>query len=239
MELPRPQESTQESENEAQLVEVKNKIIPWLLENNRFVLPPRYKNKNLANFNGMPEKVELALNAIKTEKSVFLCGSVGSGKTHLACGLMYEWYKHHICLKESEFNGSIGISYPKDPVFLYGPNLFLELKSVFSKNDGSEESIVSKYSTPPLLVLDDMGAEKISDWTRSGLIALIGRRHMYCRQTIITSNLSLDEISKIDDRISSRFLEMGVVIDMGDKDYRLTINANALIEGKEFRIIAG
>ncbi len=87
----------------------------------------------------------------------------------------------------------------------------------------SEKDLLDRYAQTPLLVLDDLGAEKISDWSRQTFYLLIDRRYREIKQTIITSNLTHDQLAgQLDDRIASRICEMGVVIDTGKKDWRVT-----------------
>lgn len=219
VQLPERQESTTESPNEQtpKLETVKAQAVERWMKTNAFFLPQRFKAKTLENFNGFGDKVASALKAIQSEKSVFLSGSCGTGKTHLACGLMYEWARQNIEIKGDE------IVYPKRPIFLPAVEFFLQLKATFAQDSSvSEEDVISKYSAAEFLVLDDVGAEKISDWSRQGLYTLIDRRYRYMRPTIITSNLSLEEIGKqVDDRIASRIVEMGPVVNLGEKDFRL------------------
>jgi DNA replication protein DnaC len=105
--------------------------------------------------------------------------------------------------------------------FLAAVDFFLELKSTFGDTPGNEEQVVDKYCKCTCLLIDDIGAEKVSDWSRQMFYTLIDRRYRDMKQTIITSNLSLGELARhIDTRITSRLLEMGIAIDLGKVDYR-------------------
>ena len=74
-----------------------------------------------------------------------------------------------------------------------------------------------------MLILDDLGAEKVTEYVRQSLYTLINKRYLDNLPTFFTSNLSLDEIAaRLDDRISSRIFEMcGAPIDLGNEDLRL------------------
>lgn len=89
--------------------------------------------------------------------------------------------------------------------------LFLKLRDTFSKDSPLDESgILTGYVNVPLLVLDDLGAEKVSDYVKQTLYLLINKRYGDCRDTIITSNLSLEEIGQsYGDRLASRIAGMG------------------------------
>jgi DNA replication protein DnaC len=69
-----------------------------------------------------------------------------------------------------------------------------------------------------LLVLDDLGAEKTTEFAITTLYIIIDRRIRDAKRTIITTNLSLKEIEdKLDARIASRLSGMqNVKISMPD-----------------------
>lgn len=182
-------------------------------------IPQRYWGKDLPT-GKIPQAVQV-LQALQAGKSLFLTGATGSGKTHLAVALMNEWFAEG--LKE----GEAGI-YPSRgrALFLPAVELFLEIKQSWSDNEGarnaSEKNILDKYSQVNLLTLDDLGSEKTSEWSRQVLYLLIDRRYRNCKQIIITSNLSHGKLAEqLDDRIASRISEMGIVLNLGSKDYRL------------------
>lgn len=140
------------------------------------------------------------------DKGLFLWGDFGSGKTYVA-----------ICiLRRLLLAGN-------DVKFCSVPELLLEIKNTFgADSQWSEKDIIDKYSNYPYLLLDDMGAEKCSPWSLQVLYLIIDRRDRFMRPTIITSNLSLDEIkNKLSDRISSRICGMCEIIKLNEKDLRL------------------
>ena len=163
-----------------------------------------------------------AFEAIKNGQSVFLTGVCGSGKTALAIALMNSWFANSMQATE---DGDI-LPFKGVPRFITTQELLLKIKQSWHEKENlrgeSEASILDKFSSPPLITLDDIGAEKPSEWARGVLVLLIDRRYRDAKQTIFTSNLGLQELSeKIDDRISSRICEMAIVIDMGKKDWRV------------------
>lgn len=176
-------------------------------------VPILYRNKLLKDFKGYIDEVRTAKETIEKGKSLFLSGKCGTGKTHLAVALMVDWLYKTKPEQSKEF-----------PQFLPAVEFFVELKNTFDGN-GSEKDVLDKYSLIPLLVIDDIGAEKITDWSRQSFYTLVDRRYRMMKQTIITSNLSLGDISKlIDDRISSRIVEMGIIIELNGNDFRLSLN---------------
>lgn len=194
-------------------------------------VPLRFHDKFVSNYKGNKREVDLAVNAITNRKSVFLYGSCGTGKSHLAVALAMEWlragnfivelaygYQHVIRGTEK----SIDKPYLYLPHFLPSVELFLELKATFDSKTETEMDVIDKYSRCPLLIIDDVGAEKVSDWSRQIFYTLIDRRYRDMKQTIITTNKTPDQIAQlIDERITSRIFEMGEVIELKGNDRRI------------------
>jgi DNA replication protein DnaC len=190
-------------------------------------IPKRFEQKTLGNFEMIDqrEKVMEAVAAVRDGQSVFLSGVPGAGKTHIAVGLLYLKFKQDRdrCLRPSD--GSIMADFG-DYTFLPSVELFLELKASFSDRNSTEDSVLTQYTSAQFLVIDDVGAEKVSDWSRQMFYTLIDRLYRYEKQVVVTSNLSIDQISSLmDDRISSRLAEMGSIIELNPVDYRIGINA--------------
>jgi DNA replication protein DnaC len=134
------------------------------------------------------------------------------GKTHLAIGLTNYWYAEKYKGKSLRGNA----------LFLSAPEFVCDIRNTFKIPGNSEREILDRYFNVPLLLIDDLGSDKVSDWSRQEVYLLIDLRYRYKRQTIITSNLSLKQIAeKIDDRIGSRIAEMGVVIKLVGADHRV------------------
>ena len=103
-----------------------------------------------------------------------------------------------------------------------------ELFDLLSKNSFSYESdeIISgkidEIYDCDLLIIDDLGTELSSGFTNSKLFMLISHRLLHNLSTIISSNLSLNNIGSVyGDRIASRFMENYINLPFYGADLRL------------------
>ena len=186
----------------------------------------RFYGKKISDLKEMKSLVQQVMESFEKDESIILCGTQGSGKSHIASALMYEWLAKNVKFDDS---GTPDLS--RVPYFLPMSDLYLELKSSFDNEMVAEKDILEKYWKKPLLVLDDLGVEKLSDWSRNVVYSLIGKRYNECLQTVVTTNLQLDEIGKlIDSRISDRLEEMGVTIKTPQRSWRKKIRSERSAE---------
>lgn len=91
------------------------------------------------------------------------------------------------------------------------------------------EAEFNRFASSPLLLLDDLGAAKSSEWTEEVTYRLIDHRYGHCLPSIFTTNLPPRELADgLGDRIASRLIEMtDVVIFEGDDRRRARLNAGA------------
>jgi DNA replication protein DnaC len=150
---------------------------------------------------------------------LFLTGSRGVGKTHLAVALMRELI---LATQPVYQGGAYRIDLQKMPLFVSVPELLLEIRETFHTSGVSEKAVIDKYSWVDVLVLDDLGAGNTSDWVLQTLYTIMDRRYREELRTIITSNLSIEEIEeKLDDRVASRVVGMCRVCILRGRDRRV------------------
>ncbi|MGB2788812.1 MAG: ATP-binding protein, partial [Dokdonella sp.] len=75
-----------------------------------------------------------------------------------------------------------------------------------------EPKVLAEYAQVKLLIIDDVGVSKRSEYAPDSLLTILDEREGTNLPTIVVSNLSLAEISQlIDDRIASRLSAFQVV----------------------------
>lgn len=146
---------------------------------------------------------------------LYVHGPSGSGKTILSANLTVSWAGEMWVENKQEY-GSIR--------FLSVPNLLQDIKRTFDPgNTQSESGLIQDLSTVSWLVLDDLGVEKVSEWVLQTLYTIVNNRYEGMLPTVITSNLSLDDLSGRlgNDRIPSRIAGMCEILEMGGEDKRI------------------
>lgn len=176
---------------------------------------------------GVPSRYFIA--SVKTlpslTDSLYLTGARGVGKTHLAAAVVRE--------RVLDWQPYISREHPwtvPSIRWIATPDLLLDIRDSFRDgSDKSERDIIEEYTDCKLLVLDDLGAEKTTEWSLQTLYTIIDRRYRDEQQTIVTSNLTLNQLGdKLDDRISSRLAELCTVIELKGQDRRVKKRPSAL-----------
>ena len=73
----------------------------------------------------------------------------------------------------------------------------------------------------PLLVIDDIGSSRQTDWAANEIAALIERRYAHALPTLVTTNQTLDQIAdNIDARTASRLREDRNIHNFPPRDLR-------------------
>jgi len=109
-------------------------------------------------------------------KGLYLHGSFGSGKSYILSALINELAKDNVYAN-----------------IVYYPNLLRKLKESF--NDNSYESELEGIMNCDILLLDDLGAENNTPWSRDEILGTILQYRMdNDLSTFITSNLNLEEL---------------------------------------------
>ena len=111
----------------------------------------------------------------KVEKGLLYMGNIGTGKTHLAVAAL----KEMIATK-----GAAGL-------YANFLELVQQLQMAFDGGGASREDILAPVTEADVLVLDELGAGRLTEWVRDLRYYVINSRYMANRVTIFTTN-SLD-----------------------------------------------
>ena len=157
----------------------------------------------------------------KESSWLYLTGKVGTGKTMAACTLARQWLIERglASRKPTQADGRPARSVRVR--FIRAHDFFSQLREAeFSRNGGMSIESLLWYE---VLVFDDLGAEKPTDYTRSRLLSLLEARHDRKARTIITSNYTLNELTERleDDRVPSRLAQWCQGVTLQTTDYRL------------------
>lgn len=138
---------------------------------------------------------------------LLLTGPVGSGKTFLAASIAN-------ALTEQA----------QQVLFLIVPDLLDELRATYDKRtETTEFDLLDTAREIPFLILDDLGAHNYTEWTRNRIYSIINFRMNEQLPTIITTNLSLQELEDyLGERTTSRLVQMSRVFRLTcEEDIRL------------------
>lgn len=113
----------------------------------------------------------------------------------------------------------------KTVVFISMPNLLQKIRSTFNGNNKeSENEIMKALHACDLLVIDDIGAEKVTDWVEDVIFRIVDGRYTRKKPIFVTSNLNPEELgAKIGARSMDRLTEMCQSIHNKATSYRKVI----------------
>ena len=128
----------------------------------------------------------------------------GSGKTRMAASIGNELMeKHDTAVK-----------------FSTSTKILSEIRKTYEPGTIITESkLIDALVTTEVLIIDDFGTEKVTDWVKDKFYEIINSRYVEKKVTLFTSNESLDTL-KYDDRITNRIKEMCYQIDFPEESIR-------------------
>lgn len=152
-------------------------------------LPELYREARMMDFVGpLQDSAQRWLE--KPTCGLLLMGPNGAGKTHLAAAIV-----------------RARIESRKSAVLKFAADFYRELRATFNSPDAdaTELAIMSRLTDAEFLVLDDIGAGSLSDFERRSTLDLLECRLTRLRPTVVTTNLTVEQIGTLmDERISSR-----------------------------------
>ncbi len=152
-------------------------------------------------------------------------GSVGSGKTYLACSIansLIEQYQISVKIRN-----------------------FAQIINELQKNsfDFDKNAYIESLVNTSVLILDDLGIERDTSYAKEQVYNIVNSRYLKQKPTIFTTNLSYDTIQNCKDsveyqRIYSRIIEMCIPVMLVGEDFRKFIQRDKLTRNKD-RLLNG
>jgi len=195
-------------------------------------IPRRYKGCSLGNYqpasnNGSQLRAfnyafRLAREYPSTDRGLLFMGTCGVGKTHLSVAILRD-------LIEKK-----GV-----PCFFYEfGSLLKEIQNSYNPvSQTSELTVLSPVIEAEVLVLDELGATKPTDWVRDTMMQVINARYNDRKLTIFTTNYTdtrrqpseetLED--RVGARLRSRLYEMCKTVVIEGEDYRRRFDSTELV----------
>ena len=195
----------------------------------RAKLPRRYEQCHFHNYYpggnssqkaALELSMEVAMKYPNVGEGLLLTGPVGVGKTHLAVSILKGLAERGVTCLFYEFGSLL-----KEIQDSYNPN-----------TKTSELSVLRPVLDADVLVLDELGASKPTDWVRDTMAHIINSRYNDRRLTIFTTNYpderKNDRDETLEDRIGvrlrSRLYEMCRSVKLTGEDYRKNTERRAV-----------
>jgi DNA replication protein DnaC len=200
---------------------VRTRRIETALVNSR--IPERFVNSSFENYEVTTPSLARAVAATRrfiedapaTELGLLYLGTCGMGKTHLSCAALTALIR----------KGLSGFFYDFR-------DLLKAIQDTYNPNTrASELQVLTPILKADVLVLDELGAAKPTEWVQETVTHIVNTRYNEKRLTIFTSNYP-DAVSSTYDetltervgvRLRSRLHEMCRLIPMEGEDYRIKI----------------
>jgi len=193
-------------------------------------IPRRYQHCDLSSFitysneklqNTVARARRFAESFPIVDKGLFFIGPPGIGKSHLAVAVLKQVIQD---------KGARGLFYDVR-------ELLKVIRSTYDPvNRTTESEVLQPVMAADLLVLDDLGAEKPSEWVGETLNLIVNTRYNERRATIFTSNYEEKEdrtdpdslLVRVGARMHSRLHEMCELLEFDGADFRFApTNAGA------------
>ena len=174
-------------------------------------LGERFMNRTFGNFETRRDPVAFQQCVAYSEREslfrekrngLMILGGVGSGKTHLAAAIancmidrgipaLFATYSEHLEKIKEEFDHT------------------------------GQKKYLSMMKNTPILVIDDIGKERKTEWTQQILFDVVNYRYEHLLPIIITTNFDVDGLANhVGGAVWSRLYEMCGGVETKGKDYR-------------------
>lgn len=175
-------------------------------------------------FQLIPEEVDmqafLDLNEIKKDIENFVkqgenlyiySSNFGNGKTSWAIKIMQEYFNRVW----------YGNRYRCRGLFIFVPSFLTSLKRNISNPTEEFDSFLTRIIEADLVIWDDIGANKLSDYDYTQLLTYIDQRKLNLKSNIYTGNLNYEQLLEyVGTRLTSRIWNDSIIIELVGVDRR-------------------
>ena len=150
----------------------------------RMKVPAQYQSKSFADYeitadNRRSVGIAQWYIAEMPRRNLYFYGGCGTGKTFLTALIAKEYIKAG-----------------RSVIFGDVPELLEEIKMTFDSDKLKAEDVLSRYYNCDLLIMDDLGAGQITEWTVGIMYQVINRRVNGNKRLIVTSNFDLKGLNQ-------------------------------------------
>lgn len=144
--------------------------------------------------------VEAFSENFEVGRSMMLLGQVGTGKTHLATGILQQ------VIRNFGSQGLLGR-------YVTAGGIIRSVKDTFGNQGKTESQVYADLIEPHLLVIDEVGVQHGTDFERTVLFEVINGRYEQLKPTIVVSNLGLPDLRQcLGDRAVDRLRDKGGLV---------------------------
>jgi len=201
-------------------------------------IPPRLAGASFENYMPTCPEQERALEKCRAfatngldnigmGKGLFLKGPVGTGKSHLSVSILRAVIQNHSSCFGIPASQSVYFGEPVYEGYCCSVISVVDLLGLLRESFSAQQlraparRLLRRARSDALVILDDIGAEKPSDWVEEQLYGLIDVRYRMLSSTIFTTNCTLKQLeAQIGSRSVSRIMEMCEGVKVGGEDWR-------------------
>ena len=127
------------------------------------------------------------LSMVDEGRGLYIWGkSTGNGKTSWACKIMSYFFR------KIAFNTGL----ENEGLYIFLPTFLEDLRDNYDNKDPEFDEILRMIKTCRLLIIDDIGAERVTDWVRERMVSIINTRVSNNLTTIYMVGFRFDTLNK-------------------------------------------